>query len=409
MDSIITAAARLLATGDLLGALKRVALRDDAPALALRGIAMAQLGDLVRAKALLKQAARGLRAEGGGGAGALRRCRGRNCARLARPGLAGEVARGSARTTLEAHGDKLNAAHARHLEVRRLLLIGHLDEAERLLAELDPTPFLPPSRTAYELVVAGIAIRRAQGRHGARAHSNGRKTPRVRRAFPALAAEVESASRVLTTPAARLIAGRRGALPSPRGGRRAAGVGGAGGGRLPLSVRDDTVLVSLTTRPVLFALARALAESWPVDVSRRCARRPRVPGEGMPTNRTGLACASKSAGCAASFALADINATKQGFVLARTAPARSSCWRRRSTSQHGACSPFLPTAKSWSSSALAIALGASPRTVQRALDALAARQSAVLRPRTGAALDDPARAGIPDNIVTPRSAAERLG
>src|SRR3546814_7772470 len=58
MDSQIAAAARALASGDLLGALNRVALRDDAPALALRGIAMAQLGDLVRAKALLKSAAR---------------------------------------------------------------------------------------------------------------------------------------------------------------------------------------------------------------------------------------------------------------------------------------------------------------------------------------------------------------
>src|SRR5437868_11418616 len=58
MDSLITAAARALAAGDPLGALKRVALRDDAPALALRGIAMAQLGDLVRAKALVRAAAR---------------------------------------------------------------------------------------------------------------------------------------------------------------------------------------------------------------------------------------------------------------------------------------------------------------------------------------------------------------
>src|SRR5947207_15261449 len=58
MDSLITAAARALAAGDALGALKRVALREDAPALALRGIAMAQLGDLVRAKALLRRAAR---------------------------------------------------------------------------------------------------------------------------------------------------------------------------------------------------------------------------------------------------------------------------------------------------------------------------------------------------------------
>src|SRR5262249_6758166 len=49
----------------------------------------------------------------------------------------------AARATLEAHGDRMNAAHARYLAVRRLLLIGRLDEAERRLAELDPTPFPP--------------------------------------------------------------------------------------------------------------------------------------------------------------------------------------------------------------------------------------------------------------------------
>src|SRR5512132_3937277 len=61
MDSLITAAAHALATGDPLGALKRVALRNDAPALALRGIAMAQLGDFPRAKTLLRRAARAFR------------------------------------------------------------------------------------------------------------------------------------------------------------------------------------------------------------------------------------------------------------------------------------------------------------------------------------------------------------
>ena len=105
MDSLITAAARALATGDILGALKRVGVRDDPPALALRGIAMAQLGDFERAKVLLRRAA------------------------------------------LEAHGDRINAAHARILEVRRLLLIGHLDEAEQALVGFEPAP-LPPALSA---------------------------------------------------------------------------------------------------------------------------------------------------------------------------------------------------------------------------------------------------------------------
>src|SRR5437868_10156373 len=159
MDSLITAAGRALAEGDPLGALKRVALRDDAPALALRGIAMAQLGDLVRAKALLKSAAR---AFGAKEAMARARC----IVAEAEIALASRElgwpakALDAARATLEQHGDRLNAAHARLLEVRRLLLIGRLDEAERMLAELDPTPFPPALRTARELVVAGIAIRR---------------------------------------------------------------------------------------------------------------------------------------------------------------------------------------------------------------------------------------------------------
>ncbi|HZB91656.1 MAG TPA: hypothetical protein VE397_09455, partial [Stellaceae bacterium] len=159
MDALITAAARALAAGDPLGALNRVALRDDAPALALRGIAMAQLGDLLRAKALLRCAARAF--------GQRERIARARClvaeaeiALVSRDLSWPPKALDAARATLEAHGDRVNAAHARHLEIRRLLLIGRLDEAERTLAELDPTPLPPASRAAYELVVAGLAIRR---------------------------------------------------------------------------------------------------------------------------------------------------------------------------------------------------------------------------------------------------------
>src|ERR1700685_2645377 len=136
MDSLITAAARALASGDALGALKRVALRDDAPALALRGIAMAQLGDLVRAKALLRSAAR---AFGPRETVARARCivAEAEMALVSRDLGWPAKALEAARATLEAHGDRVNAAHARNLEVRRLLLIGHLDKAEHALSELD--------------------------------------------------------------------------------------------------------------------------------------------------------------------------------------------------------------------------------------------------------------------------------
>src|SRR5262245_57678456 len=204
MDSLTTAAARALAAGDPLGALKRVALRDDAPALALRGTAMAQLGDFVRAKALLRRAAR---AFGPNEAVARARCvvAEAEIALVSRDLGWPAKALDAARITLEDHGDRVNAAYARYLVVRRLLLIGRLDEAERTLAGLDPTPFPPASRTAYELVVAGIAMRRLRTKAARAALARAERAASYAR-IPALTAEVESASLVLNTPAARLIA-----------------------------------------------------------------------------------------------------------------------------------------------------------------------------------------------------------
>src|ERR1700726_3040634 len=203
MDSLITAAARALAAGDPLGALKRVALRSDAPGLALRGIAMAQLGDHARAKALLRRARR---AFGPKEAVARARCvvAEADVALVSRD-LGFAKALDAARATLEEHGDRANAAYARYLEVRRLLLIGRLDEAERRLAGLDPGPFPPASRAAHELVVAGIAMRRLRTKTARAALARAERAAR-QAAIPALTAEVETASLVLSTPAARLIA-----------------------------------------------------------------------------------------------------------------------------------------------------------------------------------------------------------
>src|SRR6187399_1284347 len=204
MDSLITAAARALAAGDPLGALKRIALRDDPPALALRGIAMAQLGDFPRAKSLLKSAAR---AFGAKEAVARARCvvAGTEIALAARDLGWSAAALAAARATLEERGDHANAAHAGYLEVRRLVLIGRLDEAERALAALDPAPLPPATRTAHELVVAGIAIRRLRTVAAQAALARARSAAREAR-IPALSAEVESAFLLLETPAARLIA-----------------------------------------------------------------------------------------------------------------------------------------------------------------------------------------------------------
>ena len=216
MDSLITAAARALAAGDPLGALNRVALREDAPALALRGIAMAQLGDLVRARALLRTAAR---AFGPKEAVARARCvvAEAEIALVSRDLAWPAKALDAARATLEEHGDRVNAAHARHLEVRRLLLIGRLDEAERTLAELDPAPFPPASRAAHELVVAGIAMRRLRTKAAhaalARAEDAPRATPASRRS------RRRSKAQSLVAEHARGAPDRawRGAPPSARG------------------------------------------------------------------------------------------------------------------------------------------------------------------------------------------------
>ncbi|MDB5362331.1 MAG: Malic enzyme [Rhodospirillales bacterium] len=369
MDSLITAAARALAAGDPLGALNRVALRDDAPALALRGIAMAQLGDFVRAKVLLRRAAR---AFGPKQAMARARCvvAEAEIALVSRDLGWPAKALDAARATLEAHGDRVNAAHARNLEVRRLLLIGRLDEAEHALAAFDPTPFPPALRAAHELVVAGIAIRRLRIKPARAALARAERAARDAD-IPALTAEVESASLVLDTPAARLIA---------RGDER------------PLLldeveallaskalvvdacrhvVRDAHTVVSLARRPVLFALARALGEAWPGDVPRGTlvarafrakhadeSHRARLRVE-IGRLRTALR------------PLVGVSATKRGFALVPRDAREIVVLARPVDEEHAAVLAFLADGEFWSSSALALALGASQRTVQRALDGLA--------------------------------------
>jgi tetratricopeptide (TPR) repeat protein len=370
MDSLITAAARALATGDLLGALKRVALRDDAPALALRGIAMAQLGDLVRAKALLRSAAR---AFGPKEAVARARCvvAEAEIALVSRDLGWPAKALDAARATLEARGDRINAAHARNLEIRRLLLIGRLDEAERALAEVDPTPLPPASRAAHELVVAGIAIRRLQTRAARAALTRAAHAARSA-GIPALTAEVESASLVMNTPAARLIARGEERLLLLEDVEALLASNALVVDACRHVVRDAGVVVSLATRPVLFALARALGEAWPGDVSRSAllarafrakhadeSHRARLRVE-VGRLRTELR------------TLADVSATKQGFALTPRRAREVVVLAPPVEEQHAAVLAFLADGESWSSSALAIALGTSPRTVQRAFDSLAA-------------------------------------
>jgi hypothetical protein len=370
MDSLITAAARALAAGDPLGALNRVALRDDAPALALRGIAMAQLGDLVRAKALVRSAAR---AFGPKEAVARARCvvAEAEIALVSRDLGWPAKALDAARATLEAHGDRVNAAHARYLQVRRLLLIGHLDDAERLLAELDPTPFPPALRAAHELVVAGVALRRI--RTGTARVALARAELAARHAgIPALTAEVESASLALSTPAARLFS--RGeerpllleeveALLASRA--------------LVVDacrhvVRDAGTAVSLATRPVLFALARALGEAWPADVPRDTLVAQAFRGKLADESHRARLRVEVGRLRKVLRTLAGVSATKRGFALVPHRAHEVVVLMRPVEEKHAAVLALLADGESWSSSALALALGASQRTVQRALDSLAA-------------------------------------
>jgi hypothetical protein len=370
MDSLITAAAQALAAGDPLGALNRVALRDDPPALALRGIAMAQLGDLVRAKNLLRRAAR---AFGPREAIARARC----IVAEAEIALAsrdlGWPARalGAARATLEEHGDRANAAYARHLEVRRLLLIGRLDEAEHALSALDPTPFPPASRTAHELVVAGIAMRRLRTKAAGAALARAERAAGHAR-IPALTAEVESASRVLNTPAARLIARGEERL------LRLEEVEALLASRVLIVdacrrvVRDARTIVSLARRPVLFALARTLGEAWPGDVPRDILVARAFGAKNADESFRARLRVEVGRLRAALRKLAGPAATKRGFALAPRRAREVVVLAPPVEGEHAAVLAFLADGESWSSSALALALGASQRTAQRALDALAA-------------------------------------
>jgi hypothetical protein len=367
---LITAAARALAAGDPLGALKLVALRDDAPALALRGIAMAQLGDHARARTLLRSAAR---AFGAKEAVARARC----------VVAEGEVALASrdlgwpekeldaARVTLEEHGDRANAAHAGYLGVRRLLLIGRLDEAERALSKLDPASFSPALRAVHELTVAGIAMRRLRTVPARAALARAERAARQAR-IPALAAEVEGARRVLAMPAARLVSkgeDRPLVLEEVEEllGSRALIVDAC-----RYVVRGEGKTIPLATRPVLFTLARALAEAWPEDVSRDAlvAR----------TFRLKLADESHRARLRVEMGrlrrvlkpLADISATKQGFTLVPRKAREVAVLALPVETDHAEVLALLADGESWSSSGLSLALRNSQRSLQRALDELAA-------------------------------------
>jgi tetratricopeptide (TPR) repeat protein len=370
MDTLIAAAARALAAGDPLAALKRVALRDDAEALALRGIAMAQLGDIARAKELLGSAAR---AFGAGNPIARARCKVAEAEialvsrELGRPleGL------GAARSTLEKSGDLVNAAHAGYLESRRLLLLGRLDEAERIVNGLDTGRLPTMSRAGYDLVVAGIAMRRIRAKPARDALDRA-----VRAADTAgiavLKVEVDRAVQVFEAPAARLIT---------RDGERliqleevetllASDALVVDACRNVVHARSN--MVSLASRPVLLTLARLLGEAWPGDAAReelilRCFRAREADESHRARLRVEIGRLRDAIG-----SLAQINATERGFAVEPRDARAVAVLAPPVEDKHGEVLALLADGEAWSSSALALALDVSSRTVQRALEELAA-------------------------------------
>jgi hypothetical protein len=402
MDSLIASAARALAAGDPLGALKRVALRDDPPALALRGIAMAQLGDYERARKLLRRAARGFGARE-------RLARARCQVAEAEVALAARDLSQSARAlataarVLDALGDRSNALHARLIGARRHLLVGELDAAEQTLAAVgvvaaDTSPALA---ARVELTRAELALRRVRAADAAAALGRARAAA-VTAGIPALVAEIDRVRHALSAPSARLI--RAGAVRPVRldevealfasdnlvvdACRRA--------------VRGPAHSVLLAGRPVLFALVGALAEAWPADVPRdrliERVFRARIANE---SHRARLR-VELSRLRAALRPLARIEATVRGFALTPIGAPAVVVLAPPIDGPAGSILALLEGGEAWSTSALALALGSSQRTLQRALRQLeeAATVRAVGRGRSRRWLA-PALGGFATNLLLP--------
>ncbi|HEX3482796.1 MAG TPA: hypothetical protein VHT91_47630 [Kofleriaceae bacterium] len=377
MDPVLTDAARALAIGDPLTALKRVALRDDPPALALRGIAMAQLGDLARGRELLERAARGF---GPRDAVARARCAiARSEIALATRDLGADRrdrALDAAIAVLDAHGDRRNALHGRLIALCRLLLLGRVEIAARARDALAldlARDGAPPALVAIaELAAAEIATRRIEPA-AARAALGRARDAAQRARIPALAAEVAAAARALDAPAARLIASGE---ARPLALAEVAAVLAAPGVIVDAcrrTVRDGARGVALARRPVLFALARALGEAWPHDATREALIAAAF--EVRRANDSHRARLRVELGRLRRELreIAEIRATPGGFALAPRRTPRVAVLIPPIDGHGAALLALLGDGEAWSTSALALALGHSQRTVQRALSELEAR------------------------------------
>jgi hypothetical protein len=276
----------------------------------------------------------------------------------------------AARAVLQAHGDRANAAHASYLEVRRLLLIGRLDEAERMLADLDPAPLPPAFRATHHLIAAGIAMRRIRTRRARAALARAAAAARES-GIRALVAEVESAVDVLEASAARLVARGTQSVLLLHEVEEVLASKALVVDACRYVVRDPRRSVSLARRPVLFTLARALAEAWPGDVSRDALVMGAFRAKRADESHRARLRVEMGRLRALLRSMADVTATKEGFALLAPRGREVVVLARPVEERHGAVLAFLSDGESWSSSALALALGTSQRSVQRSLDELA--------------------------------------
>lgn len=368
MDVIIQVAAHALARGDPLHALNCVALRDDAPALALRGIAMAQLGDLTRARTLLRSA---VRAFGPDAEAERAKCVvAQSEIDLATRELASSTKLlDGARETLQRRGDRVNASHACSIAIRRLILLGRLDEAERMLGTMDVYLLPPTLGAARELAIAAIAVRRrrSEAARGAllRAEQLARES-----GISSLMSEVERAATVLTRPMARLVARGRDQILRLDEVEALLASDALVADACANALQFGGIRISLAGRPMLFALLRELAAAWPADVPRDLliarAFRSRFADESHRARlRVEVARLRR-----AIRALADVGATRRGYVLAPRHTREVALLTYPVEARHMEILICLADGEAWSSSALALSLRTGQRTVQRALGAL---------------------------------------
>jgi hypothetical protein len=367
VDSLIASAARLLAAGDPIHALKCVALRDDPPALALRGIAMAQLGDYERARKLLRRAAHRF--------GARERLAQARCqvaeaeVALAARDLTWPVhTLDAAAKALDALGDRANALHARLIGARRQLLVGELKAAEQILAAVGVAGAAVPTPLAAraDLTRAELALRRVRVADAAvaldRAHAAA-----VAAGIPALVAEIDRARRALSAPSARLI--RAGVVRLVRLDEVEAlfGSGDLIVDGCRRAVRDPVHTVLLAGRPVLFDLIVALAEAWPVEAPRDQLIERVFKARAVNESHRARLRVELSRLRSTLRQLARIEATARGFMLAPVRTPAVVVLAPPIDGPAGSIMALLEGGESWSTSALAHALGSSQRTVQRAL------------------------------------------